>query len=254
MITVCLATYNGAHYISEQLRSVLSQLGPLDEVVVSDDCSTDNTRELIANLVDSRIRILEGGDRLGVVKNFERAFLEARGDMVFLCDQDDVWLPGKCAVISDVFRRNPSVLVIVSDAQLIDASGQVTSESFMATRGGFCGNALCTLMRNRYLGCAMAVRRELLVAALPMPNGVPMHDMWLGALGSLLGGVYYIPTPLLQYRRHNFNVSPARHQGWLRMLLWRFALLVALAGRIFKLVLGRHVSVIMPSLPGGSKS
>jgi hypothetical protein len=130
----------------------------------------------------------------------------------------------------------------VSDAQLIDASGNVTEPSFMATRGGFHGGIFSTLVRNRYLGCAMALRRELLFAALPIPRGVPMHDMWLGALGSLLGRVQYIPSPLIQYRRHGGNVSPARRQGWSRMLRWRLALIFALVGRLTKLALGRQTA------------
>jgi glycosyltransferase involved in cell wall biosynthesis len=254
MISVCIATYNGGSYIGEQLRSVLLQLKPEDEVVVSDDGSTDDTFAVIAELGDARIRLLQSCGRLGVVKNFERALLSAHGDIIFLCDQDDVWLPGKYAQFSSAFDSDPQILVIVSDAQVIDDRGTITASSFMAIRGGFSSGLASTLMRNRYLGCAMALRRELIVAALPIPQWVPMHDMWLGALGSMLGKVHYISTPLLQYRRHSSNASPSSRQGWLQMLRWRMALLTLLVARYFSLLLRLHRSVKSSNLSNQLRS
>ena len=93
----------------------------------------------------------------------------------------------------------------------------------------------------------MALRRELLFAALPIPRLVPMHDMWLGTLGSILGTVQFISAPLIQYRRHGGNVSPSQSQGWLRMLRWRLALLWALTGRLCKIALGRPRVSTMPA-------
>ncbi len=243
MISVCIATYNGESYIRDQLRSVLVQLSPHDEVVVADDGSTDDTLAVIAAFGDARIRLLQSCGRLGVVKNFERALLSAQGDIIFLCDQDDVWMPDKCAQFFSAFDSDPKILVVVSDAQVIDASGTVTAPSFMAMRGGFSSGLSSTLIRNRYLGCAMAFRRELIFAALPIPRWAPMHDMWLGALGSIIGKVYYIPVPLLQYRRHGSNVSPSRHQDWYQMLRWRIELLMMLVARYCSLLLGLHTSV-----------
>jgi len=153
-------------------------------------------------------------------------------DIVFLCDQDDIWLPGKRDAFVSEFARDPKALVVISDAELIDAEGRVFNPSFMATRGGFRGDLLSTLIRNRYLGCAMAVRRELLAVALPIPRAIPMHDMWFGALGTLLGQIRYLPRPFLQYRRHGANVSPSRHQGVWQMLRWRTALLTELFKRL----------------------
>jgi glycosyltransferase involved in cell wall biosynthesis len=253
MISVCIATYNGGSYVGEQLLSVLSQLKPGDEVVVADDSSTDDTLAVIADLGDVRIRLLQSCGRLGVVKNFERALLSACGDVIFLCDQDDVWLPDKYTAFLAAFDSDPQILVVVSDAQVIDARGAITAPSFMAIRGGFRRSVRSTLMRNRYLGCSMALRRELIVAALPIPRWAPMHDMWLGALGSILGKVHYISTPLLQYRRHGSNASPSSRQGLLQMLRWRIALLILLAGRYYSLSLGLHRSVVL-NLPTQSGS
>lgn len=245
-VSVVMATYNGKSYLTEQLRSVLAELLPDDELIIVDDGSQDGTLELLDSLKSPAVRVVRNLTNAGVFATFERGLLLSSKEIVFLCDQDDVWLSGKRAAFVAAFERDPRTLVVVSDAQLIDADGSVTAPSFMATRGGFRGGILGTLVRNRYLGCAMALRRELLVAALPIPRSVPMHDMWLGSLGSILGRVHYISTPLMQYRRHGGNVSPSRRQGWLRMLRWRLALLLALAGRLSKLTLGRHTPPINP--------
>ena len=246
-VSVVMATYNGKPYLGEQLNSVLAELLPDDELIIVDDGSQDGTLELLDSLKSPAVRVVQNLTNVGVFATFERGLLMSRKEIIFLCDQDDVWLSGKRAAFVAAFERDPRTLVVVSDAQLIDASGSVTAPSFMATRGGFRGGILSTLVRNRYLGCAMALRRELLVAALPIPRSVPMHDMWLGALGSILGRVHYISAPLMQYRRHGGNVSPSRRQGWLRMLRWRLSLLLALAGRLGKLTLGSHTSTTNPA-------
>jgi hypothetical protein len=130
---------------------------------------------------------------------------------------------------------------VVSDAELIDAGGSVTAPSFMQMRGGFHGGFWSTVVKNRYLGCAMAMRRELLAVALPIPPTVPMHDMWFGALASVMGRVHYIPRPLMQYRRHGSNASPARSQGWLRIVRWRVRLLKLLTLRLLTHAAKLHV-------------
>jgi glycosyltransferase involved in cell wall biosynthesis len=253
-VSVIMATYNGQTYLAEQLRSVLDELLPDDELIIIDDGSQDGTLELLDSLTSPAVRVVRNLTNIGVFATFERGLLMSSKEIIFLCDQDDVWLSGKRAACVAALERDPRTLVVVSDAQLIDASGTVTASSFMATRGGFRGDILSTLVRNRYLGCAMALRRELLIAALPIPHSVPMHDMWLGALGSILGRVHYISAPLMQYRRHGGNVSPSRHQGWLRMLRWRLALLIALAGRLFQLAFGHHSSTNTSTPPGGPQA
>lgn len=223
-----------------QVASVLSQLEPQDELVIIDDASSDGSSEWLASVNDPRLHIHANPFNTGVVKSFERGFSLARHPVLFLCDQDDVWLPGKRSAFVAAFERDPRILVVVSDAELIDGHGVVTASSFMATRGGFRSGVWSTLVRNRYLGCSMAIRRELLSVALPIPSSVPMHDMWLGALGAALGKVSYIAAPLMQYRRHGSNVSPGQPQGWQRMLLWRVKLLSLLVHRVVSWVLRLH--------------
>lgn len=228
-----MAVYNGLQFLPAQIESVLSQLEGDDELVIVDDASTDDSASWLRALGSPRIRLYPNPVNSGVRLSFDRGLALARHEIVLLCDQDDVWLPGKRTAFVTAFETHPSAVVVVSDAEVIDGSGNITAPSFMALRGGFNGSLAATLWRNRFLGCAMAVRRSLLDVALPIPAEAPMHDMWLGALGTLRGEVVYLPQALLQYRRHGGNASPSRPQPVLRMLRWRVALALALTTRLF---------------------
>ena len=239
-VSVVMAAYNGQRFLRAQIDSVTRQLLPGDELVVVDDASTDDTLALLRGIPSPFLKIHANPVNLGVRCTFERGLRLASQDFVFLCDQDDVWKPGKRAAFVAAFEGDPAVTLVVSDAEVIDADGRVTTESMMATRKGFDGTLLGTLVRNRYLGCAMALRRTVLEAALPIPASVPMHDMWLGLIAHGVGRVAYLPEPYLQYRRHDANLSPLRRQSWPRMLKWRVTLLAVVVGRLGMLVLRKR--------------
>jgi glycosyltransferase involved in cell wall biosynthesis len=228
-ISVAMATYNGARYVDAQLASILAQLHEDDEIVVVDDASTDRTAELVESRRDCRIRLLRQQRNFGVRASFERALGDTRRPYVFLSDQDDAWLPGKRAAL--LAELQSGAVLALSDAVVIDAAGRETAASFMARRGGFRGSVLATLVRNRYLGCTMAFRRELLDDILPIPPCVPMHDMWIGALAAARGRVAYVDRPLIRYRRHEGNASPWHRAGLAQMLKWRLQLACALVAR-----------------------
>lgn len=235
-----MAVYNGRKFLFEQVQSVLSQLEADDELIIVDDASTDAGVASLGALPGQNVRIFTNPKNVGVLCTFERGLSLAGHGIVFLCDQDNVWLPGKRAAFVEAFERDPAVCVVISDAQLIDGEGKVIGASFMANRGGFDGSLLGTILRSRYLGCAMAVRRQVLKAALPIPRSVPMHDMWLGAIGTATGRVAYLPTPYLRHRRHGKNLSPDRSSSPVRMLRWRASLLWMLICRLVSLRLGMH--------------
>lgn len=228
-VSVAMATFNGRRYVLEQLRSILDQLDADDEVVVVDDASNDATADAIAAVADARVRLLRQSRNAGVRASFDRALRACRGRFLFLSDQDDRWLPGKREAMVEALEGG--ALLVVSDARIIDADGRLIAESFMARRHGFRGGVVSTLIRNRYLGCAMAFRRELLADVLPIPATVPQHDMWIGILAAARGTVVYLPTPLIEYRRHDGNLSSLRRASWARMLVWRWRLLTLLIGR-----------------------
>jgi Glycosyl transferase family 2 len=233
-VSVVMTVYNGRRFLRTQVESILSQLEADDELVIVDDASTDDSVDLLTSLNSSQIRIFQNAENQGVISSFERGLRLARQEFIFLSDQDDIWLPGKRSAFVAEFEHNRSTLVVISDAEVIDGEGEIIAKSFMSVRHGFKGSVVATLWRNRYLGCAMAIRRSLLRVALPIPRGVPMQDMWLGLLGQLNGGVAYLKKPYLQYRRHDKNSTPLYSQlRWRNMIRWRLGLLAALTRRMW---------------------
>ena len=228
--SVAMAAYNGGAYIRQQLTSVLAQLDPDDEIIVSDDGSTDDTRAIVEALSaeDSRIRLTDG-PKQGLIRNFEHALSLCSGEIVFLCDQDDVWRPGKVAACTAALEA-PGVWLVLHDAHVVDGELNPLHDSFFEWRG-VRGGALRNLMKNSFIGCCMAFRRELLRVALPFPDGIPMHDQWLGMLALKHGKVVLLRQPLLDYRRHGGNVSADRHGSFGSMMRNRYRLWKALRKR-----------------------
>jgi glycosyltransferase involved in cell wall biosynthesis len=239
-VSVVMAVYNGRQFLQEQMSSVVSQLQQDDEFIVVDDASTDDSLEIVGQFAAPNLVLVRNSTNIGLRQTLQRGLLLARHEIIFLCDQDDVWLPGKRDACVAAFARDPRTLIVMTDAEVIDSHGNLISRSFIAERGGFNGTALGTLWRNRYHGCTMAIRATLLSLALPIPAGAPMHDMWFGVMGTLTGIVEYLPQPYLRYRRHGRNISPLRHQSILQMSKWRVRLMLAIAQRLVASKLGLH--------------
>lgn len=203
MISVCIATRNGSRYLGEQLNSILSQLGASDEVIISDDGSSDNTIEIIRCFNDRRIKIFQREHSVGIVANFENALKASKGDIIFLADQDDVWVPGKVHNLKDSLK---SVDLVISDCELVDhALNPLPLNQFrkFKTKKGLLRN----LVRNSYMGCCMAFRRCVLDKALPFPKDIPMHDVWIGLVAEMYFRVLLVPEKLVLHRRHQHNAS-----------------------------------------------
>lgn len=239
MISVCLATYNGACWIKTQLQSVLSQLGENDEVVLVDDVSSDNTLEKVGELRDARIRVFRNERNLGVDLTFQKALSLARGNIFFLCDQDDIWYPGKVSRVMQVFDEHPEVTLVLSDARIIDSEGQVIAPSYFGIRGAFTPGVFANIVKSKFLGCAMAVKSGMRDRFLPFPARIPGHDMWIGVVNEFYGKTFFIADPLIGYRRHGENISPDRRQGLAQMLIWRWQLISGLAKRVGVQILRR---------------
>ena len=204
MISVCIATYNGARYIAEQLASILNQLSAEDEVVVSDDGSTDGTIDIVRSFNDRRIRIVDGPRRHSPTLNFERALRNAKGEYIFLADQDDVWLEDKVTRCVEELQKCDCV---VSDARVTDSFLNTTSESLFQLMHVKRGRLSNLLWRNGYTGCCMAFKREVLSKALPFPTDIPMHDIWIGNVAAFCGRLHFINDRLLLFRRHDTTAS-----------------------------------------------
>jgi glycosyltransferase involved in cell wall biosynthesis len=227
VISVCLAAYNGSKHIAAQVASILAS-PRVTELLVADDGSTDNTRELVAATHDPRVRLLAGPGR-GVIANFEFLLAQASGRYIFLSDQDDVWLQGKVDAMLPALAQAD---LVVSDCSVVDEQLAVTTKSYFAARGSGPG-VLKNLWRNSYLGCCMAFRREVLEYVLPFPERVPMHDWWIGLMVNRKGRVRFIDDILVLYRRHGANATYAvvSQAPLLQRARWRFDMLAALLSR-----------------------
>lgn len=198
-ISVCLAAYNGSNYIIEQINSILPQLEENDELIISDNLSSDNTVELIKNsYTDQRIKLLSCST-IGVVANFQNSILNSKNSIICLCDQDDIWLPGRLDSIRVAHIKYDLVIVnaFVGDINSITIyDNLIYPPSFFST-----------IFKNRILGCSMSFNRFVLDAALPFPKHIAMHDWWIYLIGIIFFKVTIVITPLFIYRRHANNVS-----------------------------------------------
>ncbi len=194
-----MATYNGEQYIREQIDSILIQLGEFDELIISDDGSTDDTKEIINSFFDSRIIFLSNESESGVVGNFTNALKYSTGDVIFLSDQDDVWLDNRISIVLNHLKNHDAV---VMNCKTTDQNLNVIEHSyfdFNNSKKGFFNN----LYKSSYLGCCLAFNKNVLDYSLPIPNNLLMfHDWWFGIMIELKFDVFFEKKPLLLYRRH----------------------------------------------------
>lgn len=205
MISVALAAYKGEKYIEAQIRSILPQLSYGDEIIVSDDRPGGMTEKIVKKIAaeDSRVLWVEGKSK-GVVSNFVNAIRYCKGDKIFLCDQDDVWLPDKVKRVMEAFDEGYDL--VLHNAYITDGDLNITDYSFFEKRGSKKG-VLRNIFKNSYMGCCMAFDRKLLKKIMPMPRSIPMHDQWIGILAEIYGKVKFLDLPLIYYRVHGGNVT-----------------------------------------------
>jgi GT2 family glycosyltransferase len=229
-ISACMAAYNGEAYVEAQLRSILLQLKATDEVIIVDDVSKDQTVARISEFADPRIRLLRHQKNLGVVATFEDALRSATGDILFLCDDDDLWAPSKARCFVELFRQRPDVEIVTSRVRMIDQNDCPLPDSRINREGRFLPGFWRNLYKNHYQGSAMAIRASLLGRVLPFPaRKAFLHDAWIGTRNDLLGGkAAFIDEDLLFYRRHLNNAS--RTKSLLRQIQTRIELLLAHIG------------------------
>jgi glycosyltransferase involved in cell wall biosynthesis len=206
-----MATYNGEKYIKTQLKSILCQIGNEDELIISDDSSTDDTLAIIENLNDVRIKLYKNGKYHSPIYNFENSLSKAKNDIIILADQDDEWLPGRIDEIIEIFNNQPKISLIVNKCNIIDQAGNIIRNSHFADSNPVNHSFLWNLLKNPYLGCCMAFRKNVLDLALPFPKKIAMHDIWIGLIAQLNGKCIYHDKALVNYRRHGNNVSPNGH-------------------------------------------
>ncbi|WP_454112204.1 glycosyltransferase [Microbacterium aurum] len=230
-VTVCIAMYNGDRWIRSQLTSILDELESDDEVVVVDDASTDTSVDVVRSITDPRVRLIRHDENLGYVRTFEHALSLATRELVFLSDQDDLWVPGRRAVMLDGLRSH---CVVASDLVLLPDStplphpltGRPWRLRSAATTSRWDTQVRIWAGIAPYFGCAMALRREFLDMALPFPRFLnESHDLWLATLANAAGCLQHVSEPTVQRRLHDNNASPSKPRGWRAVITARIMLL-----------------------------
>lgn len=231
-ISVALCTYNGAEYLSQQLDSLLAQQRLPDEIVVFDDASKDGTWDLAVAFADRasergiQVSLHRNSVNIGYVANFTQALLATCGELVFLCDQDDVWHADKISRFAEEFERRPDLLMLHSDADLVDEAGAslhcTLFSAFEISReeleGVHKGDAFAVLVkRNIVTGATMAIRRSVIAYGNEVPPGW-IHDEWLAMSAATQGRVDCLETPTIDYRQHGNNQIGARPRGFIERL------------------------------------
>jgi len=227
-ISVALCTHNGAKFIRDQIRSICLQSLPPDEIVLSDDASSDGcvalARQALAECRQERpglslcLLVLENRQALRATGNFEQALRQCAGELIVLCDQDDVWPQHRVARMAAEFAARPELLLLHSDARMVDALGRPLGRTLFQSlevrpwelERIHAGAALDVLLRrNLVTGATTMLRRELLKPALPFPPEW-VHDEWLALVATAVGTIDVLEEGLIDYRQHASNQIGAR--------------------------------------------
>lgn len=212
--SVALACYNGEKYILEQLESILNQTIPPDEIVISDDNSTDDTFKIITEISKNskiKFQILKNINNHGVIGNFTNAIIHCSNEIIFTSDQDDIWNYKKAEIILNAFNSSDNILLVFSNGELVDENlnylktsiwDSVGINKYASKRGNWFNRCL-----NNYFvtGATMAFKKQLFLEALPIPSGW-LHDGWLACIAAAKDGIYSCDEKLILYRQHSQNV------------------------------------------------
>lgn len=212
-IDILMATYNGEKYIKMQIDSILNQTYSNFRLIISDDCSTDKTIDILKKYEskDKRIKVYYQNKNLGCVKNFEFLLSKVENDVYALSDQDDIWLSEKIEKSLENMKSNNSDLVF-GDLKLIDENGKTISNSFWRSKGFYKKikkdiDNKGLLLNNYVTGCTILSKKSFLKDILPLPYNTKylIHDYWIAIVVCLKGRISYIEEPLILYRQHSSN-------------------------------------------------
>jgi hypothetical protein len=222
-LSIALATYNGSRYLVEQLESISHQSRLPDELIISDDVSVDGTQAIALDFAKDApfpVRLVQNSERLGSSRNFESAIRACNGDIIFLCDQDDVWYPNKISLIEERFSDDLAVGAVFTDGDVVDRDlrsleqGLWKSFRFNLEEQARvnAGDALGVLFKHPVVtGATMAFRSAYRDLVLPLPD--TWHDAWIAMLIAATSCLAALPIPLIAYRQHGTNQLGVPHRG-----------------------------------------
>mgnify|MGYP004441877309 FL=1 len=231
-ISVALALYNSNEYLMEQLDSLKNQSRPADEVILVDDASTNDTVETVRKYIEENgldhWKLICQPKNRGFIETFRHALKECSGDVIFLCDHDDIWMPQKIQVMTDVFEKSngkvqalaASFIPVDKNNSPIETKAQKGKSNNNLLRKSVPAGSLTPIAfqdlaaYNVSPGCTAAITRELAQAYMPFEEKLP-HDWALFAIAALQNGMYYLDRPLVRYRLHDSNtLGLTRQKAW----------------------------------------
>lgn len=213
-ISVALCTYNGQDYINEQISSILSQTKKVDEIVICDDCSSDNTVQIIKRIqkkYPNLIRLYQNKNNKGYRKNFDDCYRMCKGEYVFSCDQDDIWNKNKVEKIMNSFKKD--TVLVFTDAALIDKNGKEIGQSLWENLG-IEYKTICNIeeykrtIKKRFVvtGATMAFRKSM-YNQVNVCEYTCEHDALIAFVAPIFGNVVALNEKLTKYRRHGKNTT-----------------------------------------------
>lgn len=227
-VSVCMATYNGQEYVSEQIDSILQQLSPEDELIVVDDASKDGTADVVRSIRDPRIVLIPNGKNRGYVASFERAIAASRGEYIMLSDQDDVWLPGRVDLLINALQGKTFV---ASNFTVFGGTANKLQKVQLkrADGGRWLANLITTWIGVRpYYGCTMAFRAGGKKLILPFPAFLnETHDQWIAVVANLHQEMAHVEDATVVRRLHDQNTTPKSRRPFAVIVSARVMLLRA---------------------------
>lgn len=207
LVSIAMCTYNGERFLKEQIDSILNQSFKNIELIVTDDCSSDTTVEILEKFQknDIRIKIYQNEKNLGFLKNFEKSISLCTGDYIALADQDDIWKLNKIELFLKEIGENT---LIYSDALLIDQYSKALNQ-YLITPGvlahGKCNKSF--LIYNSASGNTMMFKKKLVDYILPIPKEMSYHDIWIAFIASTIGSICVTKEAMTYYRRYDEQVT-----------------------------------------------
>lgn len=238
-ISVCMATYNGSKYISEQLISILNEFNnEMDELIIIDDNSTDNTVSIIKGFVDKRIHLYINNSNLGVNKTFEKCIKLAQNEYIFLSDQDDIWIEGRIEIMLKHLQKGKYLLV--NGNEEIFPVNYKFEERFRPLSSNDSNKNLRNLLKiflgnASYFGCTMGFKKELTKYILPFPKSIESHDIWIVLTAIMLNKNLHIDNIVLKRRIHTRNASLLK-RGIILKIYSRIIFIISVIDIIFRIV------------------
>ena len=202
-VSIALAIYNGAQFLEQQLLSILSQSRQPDELVICDDCSTDDSLNIayaFEKISPFKIIIKPNTTQLGFSLNFDKAINLCTGDLIFLCDQDDFWLPHKILTMANYMEKTPSCFIAINNTEITDSVLIPSGITKIEQVEKLYGNSHCYIP-----GCCTVFRSSLRDIYFPFPHELLAYDSWLHFIGTTLNAKTVISRTLQYYRIHKNN-------------------------------------------------